>query len=164
VSQKSKKDARSVVNVPASGTAERVYTEKDLGGGSVLRLGMLEEALTFSGALAATFTGTIPANSRIQQAGLNNDTALTLAGNAAKIGLGTAADPDAFALSDGTATKNAKTNAQPVEATAIVATAVRPVISACVTNGSAAAGTNTATGTCRGRLIFTYATSIADAP
>lgn len=154
----SKNQMRRMVNIPASAGAERILEEKDLGNGCVSRRCQMEQTVTFAGELSKTFSGTIPANSRISRADLYLGGTAAFAGNATKFGLGLASDPDAFVTND-TASSNGA--AQPVEATALVTTAASPVISACQSNGSAATGTNTGTGVAKGRLLYSYVTPLA---
>jgi hypothetical protein len=151
--------ARGPINTPATGASERVLDERDLGNGSYYRRAYIEEAVEFSADASANLTTQLPASARVLFASLNLDTAVTLS-TAVKIGLGTASDPDAYAITGTTMTKNTKTDHVPATATATTAAATTVKVTACDTSGAAA---GTATGTVRARLLYEYVTSIADA-
>lgn len=166
MSQRLRLDLRRLMNTPAT-AAEGVLFEKDLGGGSVLRQGWLQQDLVFAGDAYKAFTNDLPANSRVLFASINTKTLGAYSAetnvNAVKLGLGTAADPDQFLLDAGTVTKNTKTDKQPLEAVSIVAAAVTPRVTACQTGGTAST-VGSYTGTVTARLIYEYITSIASAP
>lgn len=157
---------RRIKNLPATAAAERVLDERTLGGGKVWRLAYIEEVLVFAGDAFKALTTPLPDTCRVRSGSLNLDTVGAYSAetnaNAVKLGLGTAATPNLIALSGTAVTKNTKTDAQPVEANAIVAASVTPRVSCCQTGGTAAT-VGTFTGTVRARIVYEYTQSIVDA-
>ena len=104
----------------------------------------------------------IPANHRIVAAKINNQTALVLS-TAVKVGLGTSADPDGYALSSTAVTKNTKTSGGGalVNTVPLQTSAATPRITACDTSG-AAAGTITS-GTIACEITYDVFPAISDA-
>lgn len=158
-------------NRPATGVAARhlakfMTTLKNpptgaQGIGKEVRLAAIEETVTISVAAASgALTTQLPAPARVLFACMNFDTAITLV-TAVKVGLGTAADPDRFALSDTTMAKNTKTNSIPVEAVAINSAAVAMTVNAVDTNGAAA---GTIAGTVRCLIVYWEMEQLPDAP
>lgn len=166
MSFKSQHDARGIVNVPSSGVVERVLLEKDLGNGSVYRRAYLEEVLVAAGVALVAMTTSLPANHNVLFASLNFDTLVAMSTetdvDAVKVGFGTAADPDRYAISGVTLTKNTKTDNVPADSLSKSTSAQTPRISACATGG-AAASVGTMTGSVRARILYEYTTSIGNA-
>lgn len=136
---------------------EVILEEKLLHRGKRLRLCMIEEVVSFNAAAFANLTQVLPANSEVLDVQMNFETAMAL-NVAVKLGVGTAADPDAYLLSAVAMTRNAKNASRPK---AVNAAALTPRISAC-DNAGAAAGTVTS-GQVRVRIVYEYAEALPDA-
>jgi len=146
-------------NTTATTTAEQILHEWALGSGGVMRVAMIEEAIALStGNTVKNLATQLPALSRVLNASVNLDTAVTLA-TATAVGLGTTAAPVLLA-EFGTMTKNAKTNVQPLEAASLFATAT--TIQIVPTNGSGTpAGTfNANSQIIRVRIVYQYITGL----
>jgi len=129
-----------------------------------VRIECIEEVLTWVHAnTAINVTTPIPAGSILLFAQMNTDQAFTF-DTAVKIGLGTAADPDLFALSAGTViNKNDKTYTLGVAAAYLLAAQTTVQIQ-CVDVAGAAAGHLETVGKIRVQLVYLVADVIQNAP
>lgn len=123
---------------------------------------ILEETISFADnvALYKALTASLPANAIVLCAQANIEAALTGGGTTAKLGLGTAADPDLYGLS-AALTKNAKIDHVPA-AYAVIGSTTALRLSSCATNG-AAGDTALTVGSVRVRIVYRVPVSLADA-
>lgn len=148
--------------IPGAATKNETVLERQaLAGGKEWRRAVIEETVAFTGTDAfKALTQALPAGATVIQADMNLDVAFTLA-TAVKLGVGTSGDPDAFALSAATMTKNTKTVNRPAVTTGFLAASTTPRVSTVDTNG-AAAGSASA-GTARVRILYEYIQALPDA-
>lgn len=129
-----------------------------------LQVAVLDETVTLTNAVHDALTSTIPAGAVVLSAQLNLETAVTGDGTGdtlfAKVGLGTAADPDKYALT-GALTLNAKASSIPDWA--VLGSAETVVIKAAKTDGTAATEKFTAGGIVRVRIVYLTQADLADA-
>lgn len=144
-------------NSPADGKSPRVMLELHVDQTTKYRMEAIVEPLALGGAGSQQMTSQLPAGSKVLFAGILLETAVTLT-TATKLGVGTAATPNAFYLS-GTTMTAGTTDVQPAPDTSGRVAAQTPVKLATTDNSGAAAGSGT--GTVKVVVIYEYVQAIA---